>query len=116
MPTGDANTPHAGNSILRELVVDDAAGSAGQDHLSAASRLVKLGNRLFVVADDEHHLAMFNLSNREPGRLVPIFELGAIDGIALSFTDGTALPGGGWLFSAAEDTSDTYNDGRCAGS
>ena len=45
------------------------------------------------------------------------FELGAIDGVALSFTDGTALPSGDWLFSAAaEDTSDTYNDGRCAGS
>ncbi len=45
------------------------------------------------------------------------FELGGIDGVPLSFTDGTALPGGGWLFSAAaEDTTDTYSDGRCAGS
>ncbi len=240
--------------IVRELVVDAAAGIAGQTHLSAASGLVKLGKRLFVVADDEHHLAMFDLSNREPGRLVAIFDgelplrhkarkaakpdceallvlpafagyphgalmamgsgsrpsrqlgallaldaaaeiqgsartvdlapllaplhdlvpdlniegafvqgdrfsllqrgnrglatnaridlswcglqrwlgeagpapkpaaitrfaLGAIDGVALSFTDGAALPGGDWLFSAAaEDTSDAYNDGRCAGS
>lgn len=60
--------------IVRELVVDDAAGIAGQTHLSAASGLVKLGKRLFVVADDEHHLAMFDLSNREPGRLVAIFD------------------------------------------
>lgn len=60
--------------IIRELVVDDAAGIAGQAPLSAASGLVKLGNRLFVVADDEHHLAMFDLSNGEPGRLVPIFD------------------------------------------
>lgn len=45
------------------------------------------------------------------------FALGAIDGMALSFTDGAALPGGDWLFSAAaEDTLDAYNDGRCAGS
>lgn len=45
------------------------------------------------------------------------FELGVIDGVPLSFTDGTALPGGSWLFSAAaEDTTDTYSDGRCAGS
>jgi hypothetical protein len=45
------------------------------------------------------------------------FELGTIGGVALSFTDGAPLPGGDWLFSAAaEDTSDTYNDGRCAGS
>jgi len=240
--------------IIRELLVDDTAGSLGQAHLSAASGLVKSGNRLFVVADDEHQLAMFDLSNREAGRLIPMFdgdlplrhkarkaakpdceallmlpafigypngalmamgsgsrpsrhrgallaldtaggiqgparsldltsllaplherfsdlniegafirgdtlsllqrgnsdsavnaridlswldlqrwlaatgpapdpasiqrfELGTIDGIALSFTDGTALPSGDWLFSAvAEDTSDTYSDGRCAGS
>ena len=240
--------------IVRELVVDDAACGAGQAHLSAASGLVKLGNRLFVVADDEHHLAVFDLSDREPGRLVPIFDeqlplhqkarkaakpdcealvvlpafagyahgalmamgsgsrpsrqraallaldaagnidgaariidlapllapmhelipdlniegafvqgdafsllqrgnsgsainaridlswhrlkawlaesgpapepsaiarfaLGAIDNVALSFTDGAPLSGGDWLFSAAaEDTSDTYNDGRCVGS
>lgn len=240
--------------IVRELVVDDAAGSAGLAHLSAASGLVKLSNRLFVVADDERHLAMFDLSNLEPGRLVPIFDgklplrhkarkaakpdceallvlpafagyphgalmamgsgsrparqrgallaldaaaqiqgsarpvdlapllaplhelipdlniegafvqgdafallqrgnsgsainaridlswhglqrwlaeagpapkpaaitrfaLGAIDGVGLSFTDCAPLPSGDWLFSAAaEDTSDTYNDGRCVGS
>ena len=240
--------------IIRELLVDDSAGSLGQSHLSAASGLVKSGNRLFVVTDDEHHVAMFDLSNREPGRLIPIFdgelplrhkarkaakpdceallmlpafsaypngalmamgsgsrpsrhrgallaldaaggvqvpvrildltallaplhdhfpdlniegafvqgdtlsllqrgnsgsainaridlswvdlqrwltaagpapepasitrfELGAIDGVALSFTDGAALPSGDWLFSAAaEDTTDTYSDGHCAGS
>lgn len=45
------------------------------------------------------------------------YELGAIDGVALSFTDGAALPDGGWLFSAAaEDTRDSYADGPCAGS
>jgi len=240
--------------IVRELAVEHAAGGAGLAHLSAASGLVKLGNRLFVVADDEHQLAMFDLCNREPGRLLRLFggklplrhkarkaakpdceallvlpafagyphgalmamgsgsrpsrqrgallaldaaagiqgsarivdlapllaplhelipdlniegafvqgdafsmlqrgngvsainaridfswhglqrwlteagpaphpaaitrfALGAIDGVALSFTDGAALPGGDWLFSAAaEDTSDTYNDGRCVGS
>jgi hypothetical protein len=240
--------------IIRQLVVNDAAGIVGQAHLSTASGLVKLGNRLFVLADDEHHLATFDLTTTAPGRLVPIFdgelplrhkarkaakpdcealltlpafggyphgalmamgsgsrpsrqrgallalddagniqkpartvdltplftplhdhfadlniegafvqgdtlsllqrgnggsainaridlslrdlqrwltgagpaprlasitrfELGVVDGVPLSFTDGTALPGGGWLFSAAaEDTSDTYSDGPCAGS
>ncbi len=240
--------------IIRELFINDAACSAGQAHLSAASGLVKLGNRLYVVADDEHHLAVFDLSNHEPGQRVPIFDgtlplrrkarkaakpdcealvvlpafagcahgalmamgsgsrrsrhraallaldadanihgptrtidltplltplhelipdlniegafvqgdafsllqrgnsgsamnaridfswpllqawlaeagaapepaaiarfaLGAIDNVALSFTDGAPLSGGDWLFSAAaEDTSDTYNDGRCVGS
>ena len=59
--------------IVRELLVDGAPDVAGQGHLSAASGLVQWANRLFVVADDELHLAMFDLSNREPGRLVPIF-------------------------------------------
>ncbi len=45
------------------------------------------------------------------------FELGALGGVPLSFTDGAALPGGGWVFSAAaEDTADSYSDGFCAGS
>jgi hypothetical protein len=45
------------------------------------------------------------------------FGLGLIEGVPLCFTDGAALPGGGWVFcAAAEDTSDAYADGRCAGS
>jgi hypothetical protein len=45
------------------------------------------------------------------------FSLGALAGIPLGFTDGAALPGGGWIFSAvAEDTGDSYHDGACAGS
>ena len=45
------------------------------------------------------------------------FDLGALDGVPLGFTDGAALPGGGWVFSAAaEDTGDSFADGRCAGS
>ena len=44
-------------------------------------------------------------------------ELGTIDGVPLCFTDGVALPDGRWLFcAAAEDTSDSYADGRCLGS
>jgi hypothetical protein len=51
-----------------------------------------------------------------PGRIAEM-ALGEVNGVPLGFTDGTALPGGGWIFSAAaEDTSDSYNDGRCAGS
>jgi hypothetical protein len=240
--------------IIRELMVRDPAGASGLAQLSAASGLAKQGDRLYVVADDENHLAVFDLSNREPGRLVALFdgdlplrhkarkaakpdceavlmlpafggyphgammamgsasrpsrgrsalialdaagelrgpartvdlapllaplheriadlniegafmqgdmlsllqrgnsrsainaridfrwrdlqgwlasgglapqpvsttpfELGAIDGVPLCFTDGAALAGGQWLYSAAaEDTSDTYSDGFCAGS
>jgi len=45
------------------------------------------------------------------------YELGSIAGVPLTFTDGAALPGGGWVFcAAAEDTGDSYHDGVCAGS
>lgn len=45
------------------------------------------------------------------------FDLGDIDGVPLCFTDGAALQSGGWVFcAAAEDTSDSYADGRCIGS
>jgi hypothetical protein len=44
------------------------------------------------------------------------FDLGAIGGVPLSFTDGASLPDGAMVFSAvAEDTEDTYNDGACLG-
>ncbi len=45
------------------------------------------------------------------------YDLGAIDGVALGFTDATALPDAQWLFSAvAEATDDSYHDGACVGS
>ena len=44
-------------------------------------------------------------------------DLGDAGGVPYGITDGAALPGGGWIFSAvAEDTGDSYNDGPCAGS
>lgn len=45
------------------------------------------------------------------------FALGDIGGVPLGFTDGAALPDGGWVFSAvAEDSADSYADGPCHGS
>jgi hypothetical protein len=45
------------------------------------------------------------------------FQLGATAGVPLCFTDGCALADGGWVFCAsAEDTADSYADGRCLGS
>jgi len=50
-----------------------------------------------------------------PSAIVPV-ELGTIEGIPLSFTDGASLPDGGMVFSAvAENTDDTYHDGACLG-
>lgn len=45
------------------------------------------------------------------------FDLGHLHGVPLGFTDGTPLPGGGWLFcAAAEATDDAVADGPCQGS
>ncbi len=44
------------------------------------------------------------------------FDLGAFDGAPLCFTDGAALPAGGFVFTAvAEATQDSYTDGECVG-
>ena len=53
--------------LLRELQLPQA-------HLSAASALVRVAERLFVVADDELHLGLFDLGDPAPGRLVRLFE------------------------------------------
>lgn len=48
---------------------------------------------------------------------VRLFSLGDVGGVPLGFTDGAALPEGGWIFSAvAEDTQDSYSDGACGAS
>ena len=47
-------------------------------------------------------------------RALQEIDLGHVDGVPLSFTDGAALDGGDWLFSAvAERTDSAYDDGPC---
>jgi hypothetical protein len=51
-----------------------------------------------------------------PSGIVPL-ALGGVAGVPLGVTDGAALPGGGWVFSAvAEDTENSYADGACSAS
>ena len=52
---------------LRNLEVDPASHPRGQAHLSAASGLVRVGTRLFMVADDEHHLGITDASEGHTG-------------------------------------------------
>lgn len=44
--------------------------ASGHRFLSAASGLVQCGQALYVVGDDEQHLAVFSLNDDGPGRLV----------------------------------------------
>ena len=59
---------------LRALVLDPADHPLGQVHLSAASALVRVGERLYVVADDELHLGVFSLADDGPGQLIRLFD------------------------------------------
>ena len=63
-----------------------------------------------------HGLVAGRLAGLEP-LAVQTHDLGFIDGVQLAFTDGAALPGGGFLFSAvAEATPNSVDDGACVGS
>lgn len=57
---------------LGELLIDPRQHPRGQAHLSAASGLVRLQNRLYVVADDELHLGVFDAPETQTAGSVPM--------------------------------------------
>jgi hypothetical protein len=59
-------------SALRILSLDPLDHPRGQAHLSSASGLVCAYGRVYVVADDEHHLAVYDDVDA-PGRLIRLF-------------------------------------------
>jgi hypothetical protein len=66
--------------------------------------------------DDVLHSLTAGDSLREMPFDIRRYDIGSIDDIPLSFTDGTALPDGRIIFTAvAEDTDNSYSDGPCAG-
>jgi uncharacterized protein DUF6929 len=58
---------------LRELLLSAPPSTGRPAHLGAASGLARVGNLLYVVADDEHHIGIFRLGSSAPGRLLRIF-------------------------------------------
>lgn len=59
-------------SLLRLLTVD-REGENGPPFLAAASGLAAKGRHLFVVGDDENHLAILKPTGDAPGQLVRLF-------------------------------------------
>ncbi len=59
MKTGTFTSPALVAHPLRSLTTDPAIHPRGQHHVSAASGLVCLNGHAYVIADDEHHLAVF---------------------------------------------------------
>jgi hypothetical protein len=58
-------------TLIRDLTVD-APLPSGRAFLSAASGIVVRGSTMYVVADDAHCLAVFDLDRSAPGRLIPL--------------------------------------------
>ena len=58
---------------LRTLTLLEPSRPGRPAHVSAASGLVRVGERLYVIADDENHLAAFPRHGTQPGSLVRIF-------------------------------------------
>jgi hypothetical protein len=58
---------------LRSLTIDPALHPRGQAHLSAASGLVRVQERFYVVADDEHHLGRFKATVDARVKLMRLF-------------------------------------------
>ncbi len=56
----------------RDLTLGTPSSPGRQPYLSAASGLVRAGDFLYVVADDEHHLGVFPATGEATGTLIPI--------------------------------------------
>lgn len=59
---------------VRKLSIVPGSHPRGLSFLSAASGLVRVRDRFYVVADDELHLGVFDVDSTEPLRLVRLFE------------------------------------------
>ncbi len=59
---------------LRDLEVEEPSGPGRPAHLSAASGVVRRGDFVYVIGDDELHLGIFTLSSAAPGRLKRVLE------------------------------------------
>ena len=59
---------------IRELDLADTGDAGMPRHVSAASGLACPGATIYVVADDELHLGVFDAAGRAPGRLLRLFD------------------------------------------
>ncbi len=59
---------------LRDLDVTRAGGSERAEYISAASAVVRRGDFVYVIGDDEHDLGVFTISSTDPGEMRPALE------------------------------------------
>ena len=58
----------------RKLALEPGSHPRGLPFLSAASGLVRVRDKLYVIADDEHHLGAFGVDGEEPLKLVRLLD------------------------------------------
>jgi len=58
----------------RKLALEPGSHPRGLSFLSAASGLVRVRDKLYVIADDEHHLGAFGVDGEEPLKLVRLLD------------------------------------------
>lgn len=64
---------HLPLTLLRSLTVSAPTGINRPSHLAAASGLVQIADKLYVVADDEYHLGVFSRTEAFTGYMVRLF-------------------------------------------
>lgn len=124
LPAGDARVVDLAGLyqplrlVFPDLNIEGAFVSGSRFHLLQRGNKGDARNACIVYALAEVQDWVAGRRGAPPAALQTLqFALGSLDGAPLGFTDGAALPGGGWMFSAvAEDTGDSYHDGACAGS
>jgi hypothetical protein len=104
-------------NIEGAFVMQDRSGHPAQLVLiNRAVANVSANAAIYFSASTLSEAIAGNYRSTKPLNIIE-FELGELDGVSLGFTDATPLEDGGWLFSAAaEDRSDSFNDGQCKGS
>jgi hypothetical protein len=63
-----------GYTEVRKLTLDPSTHPRSRHFLTAASGLVRLGRRHYVIADDEQHLGVFDPASPGPVQLVRLFD------------------------------------------
>lgn len=61
-------------NYIRDLTLSTPVQVGRPNYLAAASGLVKVGNYLYVVGDDENHLGVFKANSNEAGTLIRLLE------------------------------------------
>lgn len=126
---GDGRPLHAVQSVDLQALYAPLRRELGELNIEGALVcgdefvLLQRGNRGGAVSASLHYrlheAQRFLLGDGAAPRLLTIrvHDLGQVSGTPLSFTDGTALPDGRWLFCAvAEASDDAVADGPCVAS